>query len=248
MEGPKTFCGANSWGTLGYLTDEEALSFLTSRFSSVRPELSHRVYRIVKRAFDIVVSACAIATLAVPAAVLCTAICIKSPGASPIYSQWRIGRVGRDGSYRPFRMFKFRSMVPGAEQMLPGLQSENEADGPLFKMRDDPRVIPGVGRFIRKHSIDELPQFINVFKGDMSLIGPRPGLPREVALYDERAMRRLTVKPGCSGAWQVSGRSELGFDEMVTLDLDYVDSRSVGRDIFLLLGTAGAVISGKGAL
>ena len=132
--------------------------------------------------------------------------------------------------------------------MLPGLQSENEANGPLFKMRDDPRVIPGVGRFIRKHSIDELPQFINVFKGDMSLIGPRPGLPREVALYDERAMRRLTVKPGCSGAWQVSGRSELGFDEMVTLDLDYVDSRSVGRDIFLLLGTAGAVISGKGAL
>ena len=153
----------------------------------------------------------------------------------------------RDGSYRLFRMWKFRSMVPDADERLEELRELNEADGPLFKIKDDPRVIPGVGSFIRKHSIDELPQFINVFKGDMSLIGPRPGLPREVALYDERAVRRLTVKPGCGGAWQVSGRSDVGFERMVELDLDYIDGRSVSQDFDLVLGTLRAMFDGKGA-
>lgn len=117
----------------------------------------------------------------------------------------------------------------------------------MFKMRDDPRIIPGTGQFIRKHSVDELPQLINVFKGDMSLIGPRPGLPREVALYDARAVRRLSVKPGCGGAWQTSGRSDVGFERMVELDLDYIENQSLCQDMMLILRTAKVVLSGKGA-
>lgn len=239
--------GAKPWDASGYLTDKEALRLLADRDSGVRPELSRRGYRFVKRAFDLVASGAAVALLLIPGAALCAVICAKSPGAGPLYSQWRIGRVRADGTYRPFRMWKFRSMVPNADEMLAGLQGSNEASGPMFKMRDDPRVIPGVGRFIRKHSIDELPQLVNVFKGDMSLIGPRPGLPREVALYDGRAVRRLTVKPGCGGAWQTSGRSDVGFERMVELDLDYIENRSVGQDLRLIFDTVRAMLSGKGA-
>ena len=230
-----------------YLSNEEALLLLGGRDSGVRPETSRRVYRTVKRVFDICASGAAIAVLAIPSAVLCAAICIKSPGASPIYSQWRIGRVNRDGSFHAFKMYKFRSMVPNADQMLAELQAQNEASGPMFKILDDPRIIPGVGNFIRKHSIDELPQFVNVFMGDMSLIGPRPGLPREVALYDDRAMKRLQVKPGCGGFWQVMGRSYLGFDEMVMLDLNYIEHRSLKQDFRLIFGTIRAMLSGDGA-
>ena len=144
-------------------------------------------------------------------------------------------------------MYKFRSMVPNADQMLKELQAQNEATGPMFKMSHDPRIIPGVGNFIRKHSIDELPQLLNVFLGDMSLIGPRPGLPREVALYDERAKKRLAVKPGCGGSWQVMGRSHLGFNEMVGLDLHYIQNRSLRQDFRLIFGTIRAMLSGDGA-
>lgn len=234
-------------GVEGCAADAEAMRLLVERDSGMRPNLSRRGYRFVKRVFDVLVSGVALALLLVPGAVLCIVICAKSPGASPLYSQVRVGRVRKDGSYRLFRMWKFRSMVPDADDRLEELQEFNEADGPLFKIKDDPRVIPGVGAFIRKHSIDELPQFINVFKGDMSLIGPRPGLPREVALYDERAMRRLTVKPGCGRAWQVSGRSDVGFERMVELDLDYIDGRSVSQDFDLVLGTLRAMFDGKGA-
>lgn len=239
--------GAELWSSPAYLTNEEALRLLEGRDSGVRPETSRHVYRTVKRVFDICATGAAIAVLAIPSAVLCAAICIKSPGASPIYSQWRIGRVNRDGSFHAFKMYKFRSMVPNADQMLAELQSQNEASGPMFKIRRDPRVIPGVGTFIRKHSIDELPQLINVFKGDMSLIGPRPGLPREVALYDEHAMERLRVKPGCGGPWQAGGRSDLGFEDMVSLDLEYIDNRSIGQDVGLVFGTIKAMLTGDGA-
>lgn len=240
-------CGAEPWNASEYLTNEEALEILVGRDSGVRPELSRLAYRFAKRVFDIVASAAAIAVLLVPGLALCAIICAKSPGAGPIYSQWRMGRVGRDGSYRAFRMYKFRSMVPYADEMLAELQGSNEASGPMFKMRDDPRIIPGTGQFIRKHSVDELPQLINVFKGDMSLIGPRPGLPREVALYDARAVRRLSVKPGCGGAWQTSGRSDVGFERMVELDLDYIENQSLCQDMMLILRTAKVVLSGKGA-
>lgn len=175
-------------------------------------------------------------------------ICIKSPGASPLYSQWRVGRVRKDGTFYLFKIYKFRSMVPNADQMLKDLQAQNEATGPMFKMKHDPRIIPGVGNFIRKHSIDELPQLINVFLGQMNLIGPRPGLPREVALYSEHDMKRLAVKPGCSGPWQVMGRSYLGFNEMVELDLRYIENRSLRHDLRLIFGTLKTMFSGEGAV
>jgi lipopolysaccharide/colanic/teichoic acid biosynthesis glycosyltransferase len=229
------------------LSNEEALRLLQSRNSGVRPNLSRYGYRFVKRAFDIVASGCAIVLLAIPSAVLCAVICIKSPGASPIYSQIRVGRVRKDGGFRTFKMYKFRSMVPDADKRLSDLCDKNEADGPLFKIKDDPRIIPGVGTFIRRHSIDELGQLLNVLKGDMTLIGPRPGLPREAVQYDERAMQRLTVKPGCGGAWQAGDRSDATFDEMIGMDLMYVKHCSVKYDLQLIFGTLRAMIVGGGA-
>lgn len=135
-------------------------------------------YRIAKRAFDIAFSAAVIAVGVVPGAVLCAAIAIESPGC-PLYRQRRVGRIGADGRPREFTMWKFRSMVRGADGMKADLMADNEVEGPMFKMRDDPRVTR-IGRFIRKHSIDEFPQFLNVLMGDMSVVGPRPPLPEEV--------------------------------------------------------------------
>lgn len=229
------------------VTDAVAVRMLRGKDSGVRPLLDRHAYRTAKRAFDIVASGLAIAVLLVPGLVLSAAICIKSPGAGPLYSQLRVGRVRRDGTYRLFRMWKFRSMVPHADEMLKGLQDKNEADGPLFKIKDDPRVIPGIGAFIRRHSIDELPQLLNVFVGQMSLIGPRPALPKEIIQYDERAMQRLCVKPGCGGAWQASTRSDSSFEEMVDLDLDYIEKSSLGHDLGLVFGTVRSMLDGKGA-
>ena len=229
------------------LTNAEATEYLRHANSGIRPDLSRVGYRAVKRAFDIVASGAVIAVLLVPGAVLSAVICAKSPGAGPLYSQLRVGRLRRDGSYRLFRMWKFRSMVPHADEMLRDLVDKNEADGPLFKIKDDPRVIPGVGKFIRKHSIDELPQLLNVFVGQMSLIGPRPGLPREVAQFDERARRTLAAKPGCGGVWQASSRSDSTFVEKVDMDLEYIEKSSVGYDLKLVLGTIRTMFKGEGA-
>lgn len=251
MNDGMTCVGALAWpaGSNGgsYLSDDLALKMLLERDLDVLPDLSRPGYRLVKRAFDVATSGLAIAVLLVPSIILSAAICIKSPGAGPLYTQWRIGRVGRDGSCRPFKMFKFRSMVPHAEDMLADLQDSNEASGPMFKIKKDPRIIPGVGGFIRRHSIDELPQLLNVLRGDMSLIGPRPGLPNEVAQYDEKTMGRLAVKPGCGGPWQVSGRSDVGFERMVELDLEYVRNRSLGEDFSLMMRTLRVMLSGEGA-
>lgn len=236
-----------SEATEGSLTSEDAAERLRDAYSGLRPDLSRRGYRFVKRAFDILASGAAIVVLLVPGLILSAVICAKSPGASPLYSQLRVGRLNADGTYRLFRMWKFRSMVPRADEMLEGLRDANEADGPLFKIKEDPRIIPGVGSFIRRHSIDELGQLLNVLKGDMSLIGPRPGLPSEVIQYDERAKRRLTVKLGCGGVWQVSGRSDVSYNQMVDFDLDYVDNRGIARDLSLVLGTVRAMFSGEGA-
>ena len=185
-------------------------------------------YRFVKRTFDIAFSACVIAVGLVPSAVLCAAIAIESPGC-PLYRQRRVGRIGADGRPREFTMWKFRSMCKDAD-----------------KMKDDPRVTR-IGRFIRRHSIDEFPQFLNVLVGDMSVVGPRPPLPREVAQYDEWAMQRLAVKPGLTGPWQVGGRSDVDFDDMVRLDLGYIARRSVMTDLKLILQTIAVVFTGKGA-
>ena len=202
-------------------------------------------YRFVKRAFDIVFSLLVITILLIPSLLLCLAIRIESPG-SPIYSQKRVGRIGRNGEVETFDMYKFRSMHADADDRLADLKDLNEADGPLFKIKDDPRVTR-IGRFIRKHSIDELPQFANCLFGQLSCVGPRPPLPSEVAQYDERAMRRLSVKPGLTGYWQVSGRSDTSFDDMVDLDLKYIEERGIVTDLGVVAKTVSVMFTGKGA-
>lgn len=237
---------AAAWPDAG-MTNDQAVDALRDVISGLTPNLSRYGYRFAKRLFDICASGAAIAALLIPGAILSAVICLKSPGAGPLYSQLRVGRLKKDGTYSLFRMWKFRSMVPNADAMLEDLKDKNEADGPMFKIKDDPRIIPGLGNFIRKHSIDELPQLINVFLGEMSLVGPRPALPKEVVVYDERAKRRLTVKPGCGGAWQAGNRSDSSFDEMIMLDLMYVDHCSLEYDIELIKSTARAMVDGEGA-
>ena len=202
-------------------------------------------YRFVKRVFDIVFSLGVIAILLIPSLLLCLAIRIESPGC-PIYSQKRVGRIGRNGEVETFDMYKFRSMHADADDRLADLKDLNEADGPLFKIKDDPRVTR-IGRFIRRHSIDELPQFVNCLLGQLSCVGPRPPLPSEVAQYDARAMRRLSVKPGLTGYWQVRGRSDTTFDDMVAMDLAYIEERSFLVDIKVVAKTVVTMLDGKGA-
>ncbi|GAA1946259.1 hypothetical protein GCM10009798_01560 [Nocardioides panacihumi] len=194
----------------------------------------------VKAGADRALASLLLLLLAVP--MLAVALAVRLDSAGPvIFRQTRVGRHGRH-----FSIYKFRSMTVDAEVRLHGLRTFNEADGPMFKMREDPRVTR-VGRFIRRTSLDELPQLWNVVRGEMSLVGPRPALPEEVASYDARERRRLEVRPGMTGAWQVSGRSRLGWDETVDLDLAYVDDWSLWVDVVLLARTVGAVVSGDGA-
>ncbi len=198
-------------------------------------------YTFCKRAFDIFCSLFALIVLFVPIAIVSLIIIIDSPGASPFYTQTRVGKNGKE-----FKMYKLRSMVPNAELMLNALLSKNEMDGPAFKMEDDPRITR-FGKIIRKCSIDELPQFLNVIKGDMSLVGPRPPLPREVALYDEQQMQRLSVVPGITCLWQVQPqRNTLSFDSWLELDLEYIENRSIKTDLIILFKTIGAVCGMEG--
>jgi lipopolysaccharide/colanic/teichoic acid biosynthesis glycosyltransferase len=157
---------------------------------------------------------------------------------------FRQQRVGRNGA--PFTLLKFRSMRVGAEEQLDEVIALNEASGPIFKVRNDPRMTR-VGRFLRRTSIDELPQMINVLRGEMSWVGPRPPIPQEVEKYEDWHRRRLEVSPGITGLWQVSGRSEIPFDEMVMLDIYYIENWSLGMDIRILLRTVPAVLTGGGA-
>jgi exopolysaccharide biosynthesis polyprenyl glycosylphosphotransferase len=173
---------------------------------------------------------------------LAVAVAVKLDDSGPVL--FRQTRVGREG--RRFKMVKFRTMVVNAEQLLPSLEAHNEADGLLFKLRQDPRVTR-VGRFLRKYSIDELPQLLNVVKGEMSLVGPRPPLPGEVDNYEGPINRRLLVKPGITGLWQVSGRSDLSWDESVRLDLYYVDHWSPTMDATIIVKTFSVVLRGSGA-
>ncbi|MEU5208991.1 sugar transferase [Streptomyces sp. NPDC020742] len=170
------------------------------------------------------------------------AAAVRLSSAGPVF-YWQT-RVGRD--LMPFRMWKFRTMVVTADRMRAALESANEHDGAMFKMRRDPRVTR-VGRILRRFSLDELPQLFNVLAGRMSLVGPRPPLPEEVERYDGTELRRLTVKPGLTGLWQVSGRSDLSWDETVALDLSYVDNWSYASDIDVLVRTLRAVVDGRGA-
>ena len=202
-------------------------------------------YRAVKRAFDIVFSGCVLAVFAIPSLVLAAAIRLESEG-NPFYSQIRVGQTHRDGSLSTFRMWKFRSMYRDADERLAELKGQNEIAGAMFKMKEDPRVTR-IGKFIRKHSIDEFPQFVNVFLGQMSVVGPRPPLPNEVAEYTEYDLQRLAVKPGITGWWQVTERNSTGFDGMVRRDLEYIAKRGPVTDLKIVILTVIEVITGKGA-
>lgn len=196
--------------------------------------------RIQKRAFDFCFAAVAL-LVTLPVFVV-TALAIKMTGRGPVfYSSERIGIGGK-----PFSMLKFRTMGEGADKDVVDLFQANESDGLLFKIRNDPRVTP-VGRFLRRFSIDELPQFLNVLRQDMSVVGPRPPLRREVEQYDDDVQRRLLVKPGVTGLWQVSGRSDLPWDKAVRLDLSYVDNWSMVGDVLIVGKTLHAVLRRTGA-
>ncbi|QOR62935.1 exopolysaccharide biosynthesis polyprenyl glycosylphosphotransferase [Sulfurovum indicum] len=208
------------------------------------PDLSlvtHRVYPYFKRAVDIIVAS--IAILLLSPVMLTVAMLIKAESRGPVlFSQKRVGRDGK-----VFSMYKFRSMVQNAEALKKELAAANESkDGVIFKMKDDPRITK-VGKFIRKWSIDELPQLFNVLKGDMSLVGPRPPVPSEVAEYSSEDLKRLHIVPGITCYWQVSGRSEIPFKQQVDLDKKYISTRSLWTDIKILFATIPAVLAQKGA-
>lgn len=199
-----------------------------------------RVYLATKRMLDLVLCIPGIILLSPCLLLIAAAIRIESPG--PIL--FRQLRVGKDR--RPFYCLKFRSMSQDAEKRKDEIAHLNEVDGPVFKIKHDPRVTR-VGRTLRKLSLDELPQLWNVVKGEMTLVGPRPPLPREVEQYEDWMLRRLEVAPGITCIWQISGRSDTNFEQWMRMDLEYVDSRSLGTDISILLRTIPAVLFGRGA-
>ncbi|SET99957.1 sugar transferase [Paenibacillus sp. NFR01] len=224
-------------------SEEDAALYPRRYYAAVRRTGDKPVtlYLIAKRIFDIAASAVALIVLSPLFLILALAIKLEDPRGSVFFGQTRVGLEGKH-----FRMFKFRSMISNAEALLPSLLAQNEVSGPMFKMRNDPRVTR-VGRFIRRTSIDELPQLLNVLKGEMSLVGPRPSLPHEVERYSEYDRLRLTVTPGCTGLWQVSGRSGLDFAQMVELDLMYIEQRSLLLDLKIMFMTAWQLVRSNNA-
>jgi lipopolysaccharide/colanic/teichoic acid biosynthesis glycosyltransferase len=228
------------------LQDEE----LVIRFNDIHPKQiwldknnveKRYLYQLSKRIIDIVGSIVGL-ILASPLLVyVAYKIKKEEPGSPIIFSQTRIGKNGK-----AFEMYKFRSMCVDAEEKLIDLLDQNEIEGAMFKIKDDPRITK-IGKVIRAKSIDELPQLWNVLKGDMSLIGPRPPLEREVAEYTEYDLQRLYVKPGCSGLWQISGRNDVSFHKMVELDLEYINKQCLSYDLSLILRTIYIVIKSNGA-
>jgi exopolysaccharide biosynthesis polyprenyl glycosylphosphotransferase len=201
----------------------------------------NKFYLAAKRTMDIIGAIVGLIVTSVLFLVVAIAIKIEDPKGTVFFAQTRVGKNGKE-----FKMYKFRSMVSDAEERLNDLLEYNEVTGAMFKMKNDPRVTK-VGRFIRKTSIDELPQLWNVLKGDMSLVGPRPPLPREVEQYTEYDKQRLLVTPGCTGLWQVSGRSNVGFKEMVELDLQYIRNRSILLDVKIIFKTVFVLFGSKDA-
>ncbi|WP_442956756.1 sugar transferase [Priestia sp. LL-8] len=199
------------------------------------------IYLFVKRIIDIVGAFVGLIVLSMVFLIVALLIKIEDPKGPIFFSQKRTGKNEKE-----FNMYKFRSMVTDAESRLKDLLEQNETTGAMFKMKNDPRVTK-VGNFIRKTSIDELPQLWNVLKGDMSLVGPRPPLPREVSEYTTYDKQRLLVQPGCTGLWQVSGRSNIGFEDMVKLDIYYAQNRNMLFDMKIILKTIGLLFGSKDA-
>ena len=205
-------------------------------------KLQHQYgYRFIKRLFDVVASSVAVVILSPVFLIIAIAIKINDPAGPVFYTQTRVGKDGK-----PFKMFKFRSMVTNADELLERLRDQNEVEGAMFKMKDDPRITK-VGKFIRKYSLDELPQLLNVVGGSMSIVGPRPPLPFEVEEYTDYDRQRLMVKPGATGTWQVGGRNALSFDQMVELDLTYINERSIWLDLKIMFETVKVMIKPNAA-
>ena len=225
-------------GNLGYWlipSPQEGIPFLTFEKSEISLP-----WRIVKRSFDLLFSLTVMVLLSPVFLLIAIAVLISS-GWPIFYSQKRIGLNGRS-----FKFYKFRSMVKGADKMLSDVENIHAKDHVIFKNRQDPRVTP-VGRILRKYSLDELPQFLNVLNNSMSVVGPRPALPHEVNVYNSIYERRLIAKPGITGPWQISGRSDLDLRTSVALDLNYLINWSFTRDLWIIVSTVGAIFKGKGA-
>lgn len=204
------------------------------------PDADSSSYRFMKRVFDLAVGGLVLLLLVPIAPVVALMIWLDTPG--PVF--FRQTRIGQGG--RPFGFYKFRSMCADADGRVSELAAQNEQKGPVFKIREDPRIT-AVGRFLRRSSLDEIPQILNVLKGDMTIVGPRPALPREVARYQPWQRRRLDVKPGLTCLWQISGRSHIGFEEWMRLDIEYLRTRSLRTDVIILLKTIPAVMARRGA-
>ncbi|WP_414735771.1 sugar transferase [Domibacillus enclensis] len=201
----------------------------------------NKSYIMMKRAMDVAGAGLGILFLSFVFLMIAFLIKLEDPKGPVFFKQKRVGKDGKE-----FYMYKFRSMVFNAEELLASLLAQNEVSGAMFKMKNDPRVTK-IGRFIRRTSLDELPQLWNVVKGEMSLVGPRPPLPREVVEYTDYDKQRLTVIPGCTGPWQVSGRNSVGFHEMVELDIEYIRKRCIQLDIIIILKTIAVLFGSKNA-
>lgn len=197
----------------------------------IKVDDSNRIYLFLKRTIDIFGSTFGLIMLSPLFLIVAIAIKIEDSKGSVLFSQKRVGQYGKE-----FNMYKFRSMVSNAEELKAKLMEQNEMSGPMFKMKHDPRITK-VGKFIRKTSIDELPQLINILKGEMSLVGPRPSLPKEVANFEPWMLERLEVKPGLTCYWQVMGRNDIDFEDWMKLDIKYVHDRNLWLDIKLIFKT-----------
>ena len=225
-------------GNLGYWlipTPQEGIPFLTFEKSAISIP-----WRIIKRLFDLLFATVFLVIFS-PVLLLIAFLVLISSGYPVLYSQTRVGLNGKT-----FRFYKFRSMIKDADQKLLEVENIHKRDHVIFKNREDPRVTP-IGRILRKYSLDELPQFFNVINGSMSVVGPRPALTREVTLYNSTYERRLNAKPGITGPWQISGRSDLDLQTSISLDLNYLTNWSFTRDLWIIIATVGAVFRGKGA-
>ncbi|WP_371932593.1 sugar transferase [Bacillus carboniphilus] len=200
-----------------------------------------KYYLFFKRLLDIMGALCGIIIMIIPSIIIALLIKKEDSKGPVFFKQKRVGHNGQE-----FMMYKFRSMIVNAEEELDKLLEHNEVSGAMFKMKEDPRVTK-IGRFIRKTSIDEFPQLINVLKGEMSLVGPRPPLPREVDEYTSYDKQRLVVKPGCTGLWQVSGRNNVGFEGMVDMDIRYIKTRGILKDIKIILLTFKEIVRSDSA-